>query len=66
MAGLDVATIRKIRKAAESGKKTQKEIAEKYGVSVSTVRRIAKMSEKEFEAYIQRKKEQQRKKKRKK
>ncbi len=65
MAGLDIATIRKIRRAVETGKKTQKEIAEKYGVSVSTVRRIAKMTAKEFETYVQRKKEQQKKKKKK-
>ncbi len=61
MAEIDVATARRIRKAVESGKKTQKEIAEKYGASVSTVRKIAKMSAKEFEEYIAKKKEKARK-----
>ena len=58
-AKVDIATLRRIRKAVLSGKKTRKEIAEKYGVSVSTVMRIAKMTDKEFEEYIQRRKEQQ-------
>jgi Trp operon repressor len=65
MTRIDIATLRRIRKAVMSGKKTKKEIAEKYGVSVSTVMRIAKMSDKEFEEYIQRKKEQQKRAKKK-
>ncbi len=63
MADIDVRTLRNIRKAVLSGKKTRKEIAEKYGVSLSTVARIARMSDEEFEEYIQRKKERQKKKK---
>ena len=63
MAEIDVSTARKIRKAVESGKKTQKEIAEKYGVSLSTVKKIARMKPKEFEAYIERKKAKKKKKK---
>jgi len=56
MAEISVAVLRNIRKSVLAGKKTRKEIAEKYGVSVSTVSRIAKMSDKEFEEYIERKK----------
>lgn len=62
MVGLDVKTARAIRRALQSGKRTQKEIAEKYGVSISTVRRIARMSDKEFEKYIERKKAKKKKK----
>ncbi len=56
MAEISVAVLRNIRKAVKAGKKTKKEIAEKYGVSVSTVSRIAKMTDKQFEAYLERKK----------
>ncbi|HIQ49932.1 MAG TPA: hypothetical protein EYH56_01920 [Nanoarchaeota archaeon] len=65
MSNIDIATLRRIRKAVLSGKRTKKEIAEKYGVSVSTVMRIAKMSDEEFEEYIQRKKERQKRAKKK-
>jgi len=56
MVEIDPRTLRNIRKAAVSGKRTRKEIAEKYGVSVSTVNRIARMSDREFEEYLKRKK----------
>ena len=56
MAEIDLKTLRNIRKAVASGKRTRKEIAEKYGVSVSTVNRIARMSDSEFEEYLKRKK----------
>ena len=65
MSNIDIATLRRIRKAVMTGKRTKKEVAEKYGVSVSTVMRIAKMSDEEFEEYIQRKKEQQKRAKKK-
>lgn len=56
MAEISVAVLRNIRKAVKAGKKTKKEIAEKYGVSVSTVSRIAKMTDKQFDEYLERKK----------
>ncbi|NOZ82048.1 MAG: LacI family DNA-binding transcriptional regulator [Candidatus Micrarchaeota archaeon] len=56
MAEINVSVLRNIRRAVKSGKKTMKEIAEKYGVSTNTVSRIKKMSDKEFENYIAKKK----------
>ncbi len=56
MAEIPVSVLRNIRKSVKAGKKTIKEIAEKYGVSTNTVSRIKKMSDSEFEKYIERKK----------
>ena len=64
MAGLDARTARAIRRALQSGKRTQREIARRYRVSVSTVRRIARMNDREFEEYIKRKKAATRKRRR--